>query len=152
MLLSSCTASYPYLITTDNCYCDRFVYHDDDGRFDIETSARYKVTDRITSTIDMVIRNRSSDTLSLRQAFLKGTSANVQYQFNDRFQPMPFAVIPPRGRYTLTILGSDTQPSEDPWLKIAGERIEIEMRGLWLGHEPLPPIQFTLVPSNPKLD
>jgi hypothetical protein len=151
VLFSSCTTSYPYLITTDNCNCERFVYHDDNGRFEIEASARYEVTDRITSTIDMEFRNRSRDTLSLRQAFLKGTSSNVQYQFNDKFQPMPFVIIPPGGRYTLTLVGSDTQIVDDPWLKIAGEKIDIEMRGLLLGLKQVPPIQLTLIPYNPKL-
>lgn len=151
MLLSSCTASYPYLVATDNCNCERFVYHDSGGRFEIEASAHYQVTDRITSTIELVFRNRSRDTLSLRQAFLKGTSTNVQYQFNDKFQPMPFAIVPPGGNYTVTLTGSDTQVSDDPWLKIAGEKVDIEMRGLLLGFTPVPPILLTLVPFNPKL-
>jgi hypothetical protein len=151
VLLSSCTTSYPYLITTDNCNCESFVYHDGDGRFEIEASARYEVTDRITSTIELVFRNRSRDTLSLRQAFLKGSSANVRYQFNGKYQPMPFVIVPPGGKYTLTLAGSDTQLIDDPWLKIAGERIDIEMRGLLLGFKPVPPIQLTLVPYNPKL-
>ncbi len=152
VIFSSCTASYPYLITTNNCNCEHFVYHDARGRFDIEASARYEVTDRVASTLEFVFRNRSRDSLSLRQAFLKATSTNVRYQFNDRSQPLPFVIVPPGGAYTLTLMGSDTKPAEDPWLKIAGERIEVEMRGLLLGFKPVPPILITLVPYNPKLD
>jgi hypothetical protein len=152
VLFSSCTSSYPYLATTNNCNCEHFVYQDVNHRFEIKASARYEVSDRITSTIELVFRNHSSDTLSLRQAFLKGTSANVHYQFNDRFQPMPFVIVPPAGSYTMTLVGSDTQIGGDPWLKIAGERIDIEITGILLGIKPVPPVHLTLVPYNPRLD
>ncbi len=151
VLLSSCTASYPYMVTTNNCNCEHFLYRGGKGQFEIEASARYEVADRVTSTIEIVFRNRSRDTLSLRQAFLKGTSANIHYQFNGRFQPMPYAVVPPRKSYTVIITGSDTESTENPWLKIAGEKVDIEITGLLLGFRPVPPVNLTLVPYNPKL-
>lgn len=149
--VSSCTTSYPYLITTDHCNCERFIYRDEGGRFELEISARYEVTDRINSAVEIVFRNRSRDPLSLRQAYLKATSANVRYQANGQFQPMPYVLIPPAGEYTLTLQGSDTQAIENPWLKIAGEQIEIEIRGMLLGTTPVSPILLTLIPFNPKL-
>jgi hypothetical protein len=152
LLFSACSSSYPYLVTTNNCNCERFLYKGERGRFDIEVSARYAVTDRISSELELVFRNHDNDSLSLRQAYIKGTSANVRYQNNDRFQPMPFIVVPPRGTYTMTLQGSDVQVSENPWLKIAGEKIVIELKGLLLGREPIAPIVLTLVPYNPKLE
>jgi hypothetical protein len=151
VLLSSCTSSYPYLITTDGCNCERYTYNDERGRFSIDLTAHYVVTDRINSTIEFVFRNESRESLNLRQAFLKGTSVNVRYPFNDRFQPMPYVVVPPDDSYRMTLEGSDARGSADPWLKIAGETIVIEMKGILLGMKPLAPIVLTLKPLNPKL-
>jgi hypothetical protein len=151
VLFSSCTSTYPYLVTTDECNCERFIYNDARGRFEIELSASYVVTDRINSTIEFVFRNRSRDPLNLKQAYLKGTSVNVRYPFNDRFQPMPFVVVPPDGSYTMRLEGGDARGSEDPWLKIAGEKIVVEIKGILLGSKPLAPIVLTLKPFNPKL-
>jgi hypothetical protein len=150
--LPACSSSYPYLVTTNDCNCERFIYRGERGRFDVEVSARYVVSDRINSEIELVFRNHDRDSLSLRQAYIKGTSTNVRYQNNDRFQPMPYVIVPPRGAYTMTLRGSDVQVSENPWLKIAGEKIVIELRGLLLGKELIAPIVLTLVPYNPKLD
>ena len=149
--VSSCTTSYPYLITTNHCNCERFVYKDEGGRFELEVSAHYVVTDRISTAVDFTIRNRSRDSLSLRQAYLKATSSNVRYQANGQFQPMPYVLVPPAGEYTLTLQGSDTQADDNPWLKIAGEQVEIEIRGIMLGTTSVSPITITLIPFNPKL-
>ena len=151
LVASSCTSSYSYLIVTDNCNCERFTYREDRGRFEIDVTARYEVRERITSTIELVFRNRSRDTLSLRQASIKGTSANIQYPSNGRFQPMPFVHIAPGRYYEMTFSGSDSQRSDDPWLKIAGEKVVLEIRGLLLGGKTVPPLRLTLVPHNPKI-
>jgi hypothetical protein len=151
LVVSSCTSSYPYLVATDNCNCERFTYREERGRFEIDVSARYEIKDRITSTIELVFRNKSHEALSLRQAYIKGTSSNIQYPFNDRFQPMPFVQIAPGGHYTMTFSGSDSRLSDNPWLKIAGEKVGLEIRGLSLGGKTVLPIQLTLVPYNPKI-
>jgi hypothetical protein len=151
IMFSSCSSTYPYLVTTDECNCETFSFKDERGRFEIDVSARYVITDRINSTIEFVFQNQSRDSLSLRQAFLKGTSLNVRYPFNDRFQPMPFVAVPPGGTYTMTLQGSDTEATVNPWLKIAGERIVLEIKGMLLGLRPVAPIVLTLKPYNPKL-
>lgn len=151
LFFSSCTSTYPYLVTTDQCNCETFSFKDELRKFEIDISARSVITDRINSTIEFVFRNRSGDSLSLRQAYLKGTSSNVRYQFSDRFQPMPFVTVPPGGTYSMTLKGSDTEVTENPWLKIAGEKIVLELKGMLLGRRPLAPIVLTLKPYNPKL-
>jgi hypothetical protein len=151
LVVSSCTSSYPYLIVTDNCNCERFTYREDRGRFEIDVTARYEVKERITSTIELVFRNTSRDTLSLQQASIKGTSTNIQYPSNGRFQPMPFVRICPGSEYAMTFSGSDSRLSDDPWLKIAGEKVLLEIRGLLLGGKTVVPIRLTLVPHNPKI-
>jgi hypothetical protein len=151
LVASSCTLSYPYLILTDNGNVERFTFREDRGRFEIDVTARYEVKERITSTIELVFRNKSRDTLSLRQAFIKGTSANIQYPSNGRFQPMPFVQIAPGSDYEMTFSGSDSQRSDDPWLKIAGEKVVLEIRGLLIGGKIVAPLRLTLVPHNPKI-
>ncbi len=151
ILFSSCTSTFPYLVTTDECNCETFSFKDEQGKFEIDVSAHYVITDRINSTIELVFRNDSRDSLSLRQGHLKGTSLNVRYQFNGRFQPMPFVAVPPGGTYAMTVQGSDTEAQENPWLKIAGEKIVVEMKGMLLGSRPIAPIVLTLKPYNPKL-
>ncbi len=136
---------------TDNCNCERFTYREERGRFEIDVSARYEIRDRITSTIELVFRNKSPEALSLRQAYIRGTSSNVRYPFNDRFQPMPFEQIAPGERYSMTFSGSDSRVSDDPWLKIAGEKVVLEIRGLSIGGKTIHPVLLTLVPYNPKI-
>jgi hypothetical protein len=151
LVFSSCTSTYPYLITTEGCNCERYVFKDANRKFEVEFTATYHVTDRVESTIDIVFRNKGHDTLSLRQAYIKGTSANVRYQFNDRFQPMPYVAIPPGQDYAMTLLGIDTEVVEEPWYKVAGERITLEISGILFGQTAVNPILVTLVPINPKL-
>jgi len=151
LVASSCTSSYPYLVVTDNCNCERFTYREERGRFEIDVSARYEIKDKIASTIELVFRNKSREALSLKQAYIKGTSSNIQYPLNDRFQPMPFVQIAPGGHYTMTFSGSDSRVSDDPWLKIAGEKVVLEIRGLSLGGKTVLPIHLTFVPYNPKI-
>jgi len=151
LLLSSCTSSYPYLVTNNDCNCERFVFRDSEGRFQIGVSARYSVGDRIHTVMEFEFRNSSRLPLSLKQAFLKGSSLNIHYEFNDRFQPMPYVVIPPSGTYMLTLEGSDVETTDDPWLKIAGEKVVIEMKGMLLGSKPLAPVILTFRPINPRL-
>ena len=78
VMLSACTSSYPYLVSTDDCNCERYTYKDGQGRFEIDITAQYEVTDRVVSTIEIVFRNKSRENLSLRQAYIKGTSKNVR--------------------------------------------------------------------------
>jgi len=150
-ILSSCTSSYPYLVLTENCNCERYVHRDPEHKLEVAVSGTYRVSDRVFSSITISFDNRSRDTLSLRQAYLKGTSENVHYQFNGRFQPMPYVLVPPGTTYALTLEGADIDDVKEPWNRIAGERVTLEMRGLLLGQEVLAPIVVTLVPTNPKL-
>lgn len=47
--------------------------------------------------------------------------------------------------------GSDTEIVADPWHKIAGEQVTIELRGLMTGLRRVDPVVITLIPRNPKL-
>ena len=148
--LSACTRSYPYLVTNDDCNCHEYIYRDDLRKIKITMRASYKVAERINSTIEMTFENESTDTLDLGQAYVKGTSENVRYQYNGKSLPLPFVRIEPGDSYFMTLSGADTEIVDDPWLKIAGERITVEIIRLVLGNKMLPPIVIKLVPVNPK--
>ena len=148
---ASCTQSYPYLFLTDNCRCEEYTYRDPQQRFEILFKAEYEVDERVVTTVEIEFHNRSNDTLSLQQAYLKGTSRNVRYQYNDKWVPLPYEAIAPQGSYRTIFQGGDSEVVLDPWLKIAGERTVLEIKGLMLGEKLLEMIRVELVPVNPKL-
>lgn len=151
ILLAGCSSSYPYIFLTDNCRCQTYTYRDVANKIEIEFKAVYKVDEKVSTTVEIVFRNHSRDTLSLQQAFIKGTSRNIRYQYNDKARPLPYVTVPPQQTYSVTLEGTDTEVVEDPWRKIAGERTVIEIKGLMLGEKVLSPVKVDFIPLNPKL-
>jgi hypothetical protein len=149
--LSSCSTSYPYLVLTENCQCEVYTYQDAKHRFAVQFEAAYRVDDRIRTRVEIEFQNRSSDTLSLEQAYVIGTSRNIRYQNNGRAVALPFVRIPPHESSRVIFEGADTERSPNPWLKIAGERTTLEVRGLMLGTDEMPPVKVELTPIQPKL-
>ncbi|HWP82996.1 MAG TPA: hypothetical protein VNN76_10120 [Bacteroidota bacterium] len=150
LAISSCVQSYPYLVLNDECRCENYHYRDPRLGIEIHLAASYRVKDVVTSTIEITFVNDSGDTLTLKQGFIKATSLNVRYANNDMFQPLPFVDVQPGKRFVMTIEGRDTDQSSDPWLKIAGERVTIELKRLRLGSRDIPPLLFRLMPVNPQ--
>ncbi|MBI3788450.1 MAG: hypothetical protein HY276_09365 [Ignavibacteriales bacterium] len=152
LLIASCRSAYPYLVTTGNCNCESYVFKDKKHNIEIEVEATYHVGERVTSTVQVTFRNKNKLDLNLQQAHIKGTSSNVHYQFNDRFQPLPYVAIAPGKSYTIIFEGSDTDLVDEPWHKIAGEHVTLELKGLRIGSEVLDPVVITMIPVNPKLN
>lgn len=151
LLCSGCTHTYPYLVLSDHCNCEIYTYRNTRDKIEIEFRASYTLSERVTSSVQLLFRNNSDDTLSLRQAYLTGTSRNVRYQYNGKRRPLPYELIPPHSSYSLAFEGTDTEAVENPWLKIVGERVVLEVTGLILGEKFLPPVSVELMPVNPKL-
>ncbi|MBI3586463.1 MAG: hypothetical protein HY088_04985 [Ignavibacteriales bacterium] len=152
LLIVSCRSTYPYLVTSENCNCESYVFKDGKHNIEIEIRATYHVGERVTSTVQITFRNKNKTALSLQQAYIKGTSTNVRYQFNDRYQPLPYVTIAPGTSYTILFEGSDTELVDEPWHKIAGEHITLELKGLMMGLQVVHPIVITMIPVNPKLN
>jgi hypothetical protein len=146
----SCAPSYPYLVLNEDCRCKKYVHRDSKLNIEIHVTASYRVAGAITSKIEITFLNGATDTLSLKQGFIKAGSRNVRYASNDKFQPLPFVEVPPGEQYTMTLEGRDVDESSDPWLKIAGERVTIEVRRLLVDGREVSPIIFTLMPVNPQ--
>lgn len=151
LILGGCSMTHPYLFLTENCRCEEYTFQDPKHRFAVKFEAEYRVDERIRTRVEIEFRNESRDTLSLEQAYVIGTSRNIRYQNNGRAVPLPFVRIPPRDSYLVIFEGADTEKTENPWLKIAGERTTIEIRGLMIGEKEVPPLKVELVPTNPRL-
>jgi len=149
-MFSGCSRTYPYLVANEECHCEQYVFRDTKNKIDVEFTARYKVSERIHTRIEMTFFNRSTDTLDLRLAHVNGKSKNVRYQYNGRPLPLPYVRVEPGDSYLVVLEGSDTETVEEPWHKIAGEKVTVELSLLVLGSRTLPPIIVTFVPVNPK--
>jgi len=150
LYVSACSPSYPYLVTNERCNCEEYTFLDKPRKLKATIRASYTIKDRITSTIEITFKNEGKDTLDLGQAYLRGTSENVKYQYNGRSLPLPFVRIEPGDDYTITMTGTDTDLVDDPMRKIAGERVILEITKLRVGGAIVPDIVFVLVPVNPK--
>jgi hypothetical protein len=102
------------------------------------------------TSIDILFMNRGKDTLLLYSGGVKVSSKNVNYQYNNRFVPLPFMVVAP-GRSERVVLTGKDIGGQDDWNKIAGERMTVTIRGIRLGETRLPEVSVEFIPENPKL-
>jgi hypothetical protein len=147
-LLAGCgpAASYPY--RTAEGSAEEFRARDRSIEYRIR--AHYTMRDGVTTGIEIEFRNGAGDTLSLDFASVKVDSRNIAYQYNAKFVPLPRLLIPPHHVDHVTLTGREVG-GEDDWLKIAGERLTVTIKGLRLGGEELAPLEAAFVPVNPKL-
>ncbi|MCZ6775767.1 MAG: hypothetical protein O7D34_04850 [Ignavibacteria bacterium] len=150
--MSGCVGSYPYVVMNDGCLCERFVQNELGGEVVYIFSAKYRVDESISTTIEVEIHNNSLDTVDLSNAHIKVSSRNVQYQYNDRFLPVTISFIPPGEQRTLILTGESVgRTGDDLWLKIAGEELIVTLKDVYLGQQKLSRQAIKLVPHNPKL-
>jgi len=140
------TASYPY--RTADGSTEEFSARDHEVEYRIR--AHYRMRQGVTTGIEIEFRNESNDTLSLDLASAKVSSRNIAYQFNDLFVPLPQILVPPHASDRVTLTGRDVGGVDD-WLKIAGERLTVTIKGVQLGGTALAPLEAAFVPVNPKL-
>jgi hypothetical protein len=149
--ITGCAQTYPYLIVTDDCNCTHYRYLDRSSKVEYVLSGDYAVNARVASTIRITLRNLSKDTLSLKQGHIRGSSRNIRYENNGRYVPLPFVDILPGEEFQITLAGTDTETVAEPWFKIAGERVRLEIKGLLLKGKILNPMVVEFIPVNPKL-
>lgn len=150
--VSGCIGSYPYRVMNDDCMCERFVQNELGGEVVYVFSAKYKVDESISTTIEVEIQNNSLDTVDLSNAHIKVSSRNVQYQYNDRFLPVTIPFVPPGEQRKLILTGRSVgQSGDDLWLNIAGEELLVTLKDVYLRQQKLSSQVIKLVPHNPKL-
>jgi len=110
------------------------------------------VDEGIATRVEIDIRNGSTDTLDLSLAYVRISSRNVPYRYNDKFLAVTIPSVGPGRAERLTLEGeAENLPTEDPWRAIAGEEVTITLKGLRMGGRSLKPQVIRMVPHNPKL-
>ena len=78
------------------------------------------------------------------------SSKNINYQYNNKFLPLPDLVVPPGHSEDLDLDGKEVTASPT-WKKIAGEQMTLTLKGMRLGDNMLGTQVVTFVPENPML-
>lgn len=155
MVLTGCmtsTALYPYRITNGNCNCEQFKTTDSSAHVTYSVTAWYRVNEGIATRVEIDIRNGSTDTLDLSLAYVRISSRNVPYRYNDKFLAVTIPSVGPGRAERLTLEGeAENLPTEDPWRAIAGEEVTITLKGLRMGGRSLKPQSSGWFPTIPNL-
>lgn len=153
MVLAGCgPATFPYRVVTNDCFCDTFRISDAKASVTYSFSAVYRLDGAMSTTVTVDIRNGSSDTLDLSLAYVKISSRNIPYRYNNRFLPVTLMNVPPGETRTLTLHGDvDDTGRSDPWLAIAGEELTLTLKGIRVRGVAIAMQEVKFVPHNPKL-
>ncbi len=143
--------SYSYLVTTDNCQCEKYAFTDGHDSLSYVFHASYKMYNGVVTDIEVEIKNDSRDTLFLDHAAAKVFSRNVPYMYNDKSLPLPILLITPGSSNTVHLSGED-RTGENDWHKIAGEQLTVTIQGLRLGDREITPRTITFIPQNPMME
>jgi hypothetical protein len=112
--------------------------------------AEYRMDHGVATDVTVTLSNGSGETLTTDEAAVRVSSANVGYQYNNKFIPMQSMTIPRGASREFHLSGRDVS-SEDDWHKIAGEKLTLTIRGLRLGTRTLDDLEIVFIPENPKL-
>jgi hypothetical protein len=155
LLLAGCAGPsatiHPYHVVTNDCNCEEYRTRDSSANVYYLFRARYAMTSGITTTIDIVVTNRTRDTVFFSPGAVRISSTNIQYNYNDRFLPLPDTRIGPGAVDSLTLKGKDPDDQDD-WHKVAGELLVVTLKGMRLGDRELHPQEVAFVPVNPKME
>jgi hypothetical protein len=143
---------HPYLITNDNCRCEQYHVKDAEGRVRYTVSAVYEVDEAVATIVTINVENMSPDTVDFSLAYVRISSRNIPYRYNDKSVPLAVSPVAPGRSMPIRLRGEGVQGSgKDPWLGIAGEELVVTLKGIRAGRRELREQVFRLVPMNPRL-
>src|SRR6185503_10522958 len=121
-------STFGYLVQNDNCRCVEYSTSDRKLPVGYRFKATYRMEEGFITSISIRFENRGIDTLYLDPGSVMVASKNVDYQYNNKFIPLPDMVIPPGESQDLDLDGKEvtTAPS---WRKIAGETLTLTLKG-----------------------
>ncbi len=153
LVFAGCGASvYPYLATNGDCSCELFRVADERSGVVYSFSATYSLSDVMNTRITVSMQNNSTDTLDLSLAYVRISSRNFPYRYNDKFLPVTVPGVPPGTSRMLTLDGEvDMSDRPDPWTAIAGEELVITLEGMRVNGKQAVTQIVRFVPRNPKL-
>lgn len=143
-------AVFDYKISNGHCDCLEYRTRDYEAPVEYSFRAEYSMQSGFVTEITVDIRNGSADTLTLDPGSVMVSSRNIEYQYNNKFIPLPDLVINPGASEKLTLDGKEVTESPD-WNRIAGEQLTLTLRGMRLGGRILTDQVITFVPENPLL-
>ncbi|MFI5251465.1 MAG: hypothetical protein ACHQQQ_03440 [Bacteroidota bacterium] len=144
-------ATYDYFAVNDNCNCEEFTTTVPGKEIKYTFRANYSVETTIITYIEIQFHNNSRRVMELDPGVVKITSKNISYEYNDKFLPLPKITIHPHSKEQILLTGKDIRTSPNEWNKIAGEQLQIILKGMRLGEEDLPQQEVTFVPVNPQI-
>ncbi|HYQ87475.1 MAG TPA: hypothetical protein VES59_09560 [Bacteroidota bacterium] len=154
LLLWGCPFTPPemfaYRAVNDDCNCQEFKVFDRAEKIGYLFRAHYVMDNGIVTHIGIEFTNNSRDTLFLERGAIKVASNNFNYQYNNKFLPLPALIVPPNQRDSVRLVGREIEGKDD-WNKIAGEQLKVTIQGLRAGSHDLRPQTVIFVPENPKL-
>ena len=146
----SSRTTFGYLIQNENCRCQEYSTSDRKYPIHYRFEATYRMEEGFITSIRVTFDNRSADTLFLDPGSLMVASKNIEYQYNNKFIPLPDLVVPPGDSEEINLDGKEVT-SAPSWRKIAGEKMTLTLKGMRLGDKILGTQAITFVPENPLL-
>jgi hypothetical protein len=153
MLLVGCasTHTYDFLVTNRDCNCSKYVVKDKENRITYEFTATYSLDNNMLTTITMKLANGSQKVLSFGHARVRVSSNRFEYRYNNKFVPFNPLKIGPGEENEIVLVGQAEVKEGDEWLRIAGEKMVVTIRGIRLGDKEVHIEDLQFVPVNPKL-
>ena len=143
--------TYGYLVNNNDCRCEEFNTADKKYPVGYRFKASYRMEEGFVTSIAVRFENRGADTLFLDPGAVMVASKNVDYQYNNRFIPLPDMVIPPGSSDELNLDGKEVTAAPS-WRRIAGEQLTVTLRGMRYGENILSQQKIVFIPRNPLLD
>jgi hypothetical protein len=151
-LLAGCAPhTYDFLVTNRDCNCSKYTINDKENRITYVFTATYSLDDNMLTTITMRVRNGSDKVLSFNLAHVRVSSQRFDYRYNNKFVPFNPLAIGPGEKQEIQLVGQVEVKDNDEWLRIAGEKMAVTIRGIRLGDKELQIEDLEFVPVNPKL-
>jgi hypothetical protein len=151
-LLAGCAPhTYNFLVTNRDCNCSTYTAKDNENRVTYVFTATYSLDDNMLTTITMKVMNGSDKALSFNLARVRVSSERFDYRYNNKFVPFNPLTIGPGSEQEIQLVGQAEVKDSDEWLRIAGEKMTVTIRGIRLGDKELEIEDLEFVPVNPKL-
>jgi len=153
VLLVGCASThvYDFLVTNRDCNCAKYTVKDNENRITYEFTATYSLDDNMLTTITMKVVNGSRQALSFNLARVRVSSSRFPYRYNNKFVPFNALTINPGEENEIVLVGQAEVKERDEWLRIAGEKMVVTIRGIRLGDKEVQIEDIQFVPVNPKL-
>lgn len=142
--------TFGYLVQNEDCRCEE--YSAADKKFPVRYTfkATYRMESGFITSVRISFKNHGRDTLFLDPGSVMVSSKNINYQFNNKFLPLPDIAVAPGGSDDLDLDGKEVTESPT-WKKIAGEQLTLTLKGMRLGENVLGTQVVTFVPENPMM-